>query len=381
MAAALALALPARAADTQSYVQGDDPPQETYVIDSKGTTVYRNRARVCLFNCAPVATPALSRPPTRLTPPPQTPDGVVSADRYPIRPQETGARRAVPWKPSVHALVPAIAQKLAPSASSPVISAQPAAPQPFVPPEKSDGLTKEQKALILNAGAATFIVGYGIAFWDYFQTSPRAKSEGWFGRTTSKGGADKLGHFWTSYAVGHLFSYVYRWWDFDVEQANALGALSSLGVQTLVEVGDAFSDVHGFAYEDAIMNLAGAGAAYVLGKYPSLARKIDLRLEYSPDKFSDLADDIFTDYDNQRFLVALKLDGFDMFHDSYLSYLELHAGYYTRGYEDLRPNRRRYLYFGVGFNVSKLVQNFVNVGIFDYLQVPYTSIGVRKGLD
>jgi hypothetical protein len=148
-----------------------------------------------------------------------------------------------------------------------------------------------------------------------------------------------------------------------------------------VEVGDAFSDDHGFAYEDAIMNLAGAGAAYVLGKYPSLARKIDLRLEYSPDKFSDLADDIFTDYDNQRFLVALKLDGFDMFHDSYLSYLELHAGYYTRGYEDLRPNRRRYLYFGVGFNVSKLVQNFVNVGIFDYLQVPYTSIGVRKGLD
>ncbi|MGD8810045.1 MAG: DUF2279 domain-containing protein, partial [Gammaproteobacteria bacterium] len=147
----------------------------------------------------------------------------------------------------------------------------------------------------------------------------------------------------------------------------------------------AFSADFGFSYEDALMNVAGAGAAYLLGRYPDLARKIDLRFEYTPKRFSDLTNDFLTNYDNQRYLVALKLDGFDMFHDSYLSYLELHAGYYTRGYEEWDPgepdNRRRHLYFGVGFNVSKLVQNFVDVAVFDYVQVPYTTVGVRKGLD
>jgi Predicted periplasmic lipoprotein (DUF2279) len=265
-------------------------------------------------------------------------------------------------------------------------AASPAAPYATAPtPQKHDGLSKEQKVLLLNAGGVLAITSYGLVFWDYFQTAPKADGEGWFGRTTKYGGADKLGHFWSTYAVGHLFSYVYRWWDFDRDQANTLGALSSLGVQTLMEAGDAFSADYGFSYEDELMNIAGAGAAYVLGKYPELARKIDFRFEYRPTKFRDLTRDVLTNYDNQRYLVALKLDGFDMFHNSYLSYLELQAGYYARGYEEWDPgkpdNRRRHLYFGVGLNVSKFVQNFVDTRFFDYVQVPYTSVGASKGLD
>ena len=74
-----------------------------------------------------------------------------------------------------------------------------------------DGLTKGQRALLLNAGAVATIVSYGVAKWDYFLASSRARSEGWFGRTTKHGGVDKLGHFWTSYALSHLFSYMCRW--------------------------------------------------------------------------------------------------------------------------------------------------------------------------
>jgi hypothetical protein len=357
--------------------------------------------KVCRFNCNPPA------PAARIAPPPAPPtyasprpgpapvkrSRYVAADRYPIRP---------PTPVTPPATAPAVAP--APPAAYPVrptrasVSAPPPAPalaQKTTPPaaasaadltpKKSDGLTKEEKALILNAGGALAVTAYGLVFWDYFQTAPKADGEGWFGRTTKYGGADKLGHFWSTYAVGHLISYVYRWWDFDRDRANTLGALSSLGIQTLMEAGDSFSADYGFSYEDALMNFAGAGAAYLLGKYPDLARKIDFRFEYRPKKFSDLTNDVLTNYDNQRYIAALKLDGFDMFHDSYLSYLELQAGYYTRGYEEWDPgkpdNRRRHLYFGVGFNVSKLVQNFVDTKVFDYVQVPYTSIGASKGLD
>jgi len=386
VAAALTVLVHVSTADAQSYLQPNDTAQETYVIDSKGTTLYRDGVKVCRYNCAPVAAPVFRQapPPAPVMPPPTAPDRAVAADRYPIRPTATVAPQTYPIRPTpVSVSAPPPARALTQAASPPVPTT---APSPLASaPQKNGGLSKEQKALLLNAGSVLAITTYGLVFWDYFQTAPKADGEGWFGRTTKYGGADKLGHFWSTYAVGHMFSYLYRWWDFDRDQANTLGALSSLGVQTLMEAGDAFSADYGFSYEDELMNIAGAGAAYVLGKYPELARKIDFRFEYRPTKFSDLTHDVLTNYDNQRYLVALKLDGFDMFHDSYLSYLELQAGYYARGYEEWDPgkpdNRRRHLYFGVGFNVSKLVQNFVDTGFFDYVQVPYTSIGASKGLD
>lgn len=279
------------------------------------------------------------------------------------------------------------------AAMGPAVSGRPGnvaqAPRPATPPaaqpEQSNGLTKGQKALLLNAGAVATIMTYGVAKWDYFQAAPRANSERWFGRTTKHGGADKLGHFWSTYSLSHLFSYIYRWWDYSDSDANGLGALSSLGIQSIMELGDSFTGRFGFSYEDFVMNFAGAGTAYVLGRYPSLGRKIDFRMEYRPESFNDIKDDPLTDYDNQRYLVALKLDGFDVFHDTYLSYLELQAGYFVRGFDKFDPgepdDRRRNLFFGVGFNVSKLVQQFVNFGAFDYIQLPYTSVGVKKGLD
>ena len=435
----LLLALAGHGAPAFSAGKSADAEIDTYVIDSKGTTHYRNGVQVCRTNCG---TPAAGRLPRPLASDLVTPDTrvtsrVVSADRFPLRPPELNRYplqpaavqpqtfprypaqpvAAQPQSPPRYPAQPVAAQAQSfprypadlpppqPVPSQPLPAAA-ASPLPIAPApapktakakaaaapaetaalsEDESGLTKEEKAILLNVGAVSAITIYGLINWDYFQTAPKAGQEGWFGRTTSSGGADKLGHFWTTYAGGHLFSYLYRWWDFDDDTANTLGALSSLGVQTLMEVGDAFSGGFGFSYEDALMNVAGAGAAYVLGKYPSLARKIDFRFEYAPKNIGDITDDLFTDYENQRYLVALKLDGFDTFRDSYLSYLELHFGYYTRGFEEFNPgepdNRRRNIFFGAGFNVSKLVRNFVDVGVFDYVQVPYTSVNVKKSLD
>jgi hypothetical protein len=253
-----------------------------------------------------------------------------------------------------------------------------------IPLKKKEFLTRGQKTVLLNAGSMAAVLIYGFSKWDYGKSSFHFENEGWFERDSKYGGADKLGHFWSSYALSHLFSYAYRKWGYTETEANLYGALSNLGFETFMEVADGFSPSQGFSYEDMIMNVLGTGVAYVWGKYPNLARKIDFRMEYTPE-FSSRDFGFSTNYERQRFLIALKADGFDFIKNKYLRYLEFQLGYYARGYKDYEEggpdDRRRKIYVGLGFNVSRVVQKFVNTRIFDYVQIPYTSVRKDFSLD
>jgi hypothetical protein len=61
------------------------------------------------------------------------------------------------------------------------------------------------------------------------------------------------------------------------------------------------------------------------------------------------------------------------------------VGYYARGYEGYEQggpdDRRRNIHIGLGFNVSKLAQKFVNTRVLDYIQIPYTSVNKGFKLD
>jgi hypothetical protein len=238
--------------------------------------------------------------------------------------------------------------------------------------------SKEDKALALNLGIGATVLGWGFANWDYGSGGPRFQSEGWFDRETDEGGADKLGHFYTSYLFSHLFAGQYERWDFDKDQAIRLGALSSLGVTGLIEVGDAFSD-YGFSYEDMIFNTLGVAAGYLLWSFPDLSRKIDLRVEYNPFTSGDYESDITTDYERLSYLMAIKAEGFDFIENPYLKYLELHIGFRARNYDaySKRPDvdlRKQYLYVGIGLNLSKLLRPYLDIPVFNYLQMPYTYV-------
>jgi uncharacterized protein YfiM (DUF2279 family) len=254
---------------------------------------------------------------------------------------------------------------------------EPATREHKSPAEKKEFLTRGQKTLLLNVGSMGAVLIYGVANWDYGESTFHFKDEGWFGRNTPNGGADKFGHFWASYTLSHVYSYVYRKWGYTECEANLYGAMSNLGFQTFMEGIDGFSPSQGFSYQDMIMNIVGTGVGYLWGKYPSLARKIDFRMEYKPEFSSN--DFRFADnYERQSFLMAIKSEGFDFVENPYLRYLEFHVGYYARDYEDYvkggPDDRRRKIYVGLGFNISRLVQEYVKLRVFDYIQVPYTSV-------
>ncbi|HEY0835464.1 MAG TPA: DUF2279 domain-containing protein [Azospirillum sp.] len=269
-----------------------------------------------------------------------------------------------------------------------LLGAAPAARAELLPGTWSPGdWSREDKALALNLGAGALALGWGAWSWDWGSGGPRFQDEGWFGRGTGEGGADKLGHAWSAYALSHLFANRYEAWGYSRAESARYGALSGVGLMGLVEIGDAFSDDYGFSYQDMLFNTVGAALGYALWRYPEIQRKIDFRVEYNPFRRGDYQADVFTDYDRLKYLIAVKADGFDAVRDPLLKHLEFHVGFYARNYADhggpgSADLREQHLYVGIGLNLTRLLDPYVRTGgVLHYIQPPYTYAPVGRRVD
>jgi len=211
--------------------------------------------------------------------------------------------------------------------------------------------------IVLTVGA------YGAKNWwnEDMDSRPSTRHEGWFGEGTYAGGADKLGHAYITYAGTRLLARGFEALGNDPPHALRLAAWTSFGVLTGVEVVDAFSKKWRFSYEDVACNAAGTVLAVLQERFPSFDALLDFRLLYQrSDDARALGEfDPIGDYSGQTFLLALKADGVPALHDvPVLRYVELLAGYGTRGYEPVAqpPSPpERLIYYGVGINLSRLL--------------------------
>ena len=238
---------------------------------------------------------------------------------------------------------------------------------------------QEQKQNIINANLTGIgvVTVWGVANWDYFTNSPKSTTENWFQNDTSSGGADKFGHMYTSYVTAHGLSYLYETWCMNKDDAALYGALSSLAILGYMEVGDSFS-AYGFSNEDFIANSVGSLLGYYLYINPDVASKIDFRWEYGlhPNQ-----NDITTDYENSKYLFALKLNGFEYFHNNFMRHIELQLGYYSRGFDDPLATRERNLFFGIGLNLTDLFRRHSykkTATVLRYIQIPGTNVEFNK---
>lgn len=231
-----------------------------------------------------------------------------------------------------------------------------------------------RKVVLLNAGVAAFITAWGATNWEYGERAWHTEDEGWFGQDTDEGGADKAGHLYTGYVLARSLTGAFRHFGYDHHHAARVGALSSLAAMTFMEVGDGYSP-YGYSWEDTAMNVAGAGLGWLLAENPSLDRKLALRGEY---RFhADHTGDLLTDYERWRYYAALKLDGFEAMPEP-LRWLEIHAGFFSRGYGDNLPgNERRETFVGVGLSLTKLARElgWGRTSVFlDYFQPDNTVL-------
>ena len=236
------------------------------------------------------------------------------------------------------------------------------------------------------AGLTAFGAVLGFKTWDWGSSSEfKFHPEGWFGDKTGSGGMDKLGHAFSTYVVTDLLT------DRIIANGGGSGAaitagLLSMGLMTAVEIVDGFSADHGFAREDMVMNALGAGFSVLRSTMPGLKEKVDFRLQYFPSPHSSFRP--LSDYMGQRYLLAVKLAGFETFEQTPLRYFEVQGGYFARGFSKqeklLNLDRDREFYVGVGFNFGEIL--FGSGGpfadtraapygrkVFEYVQPPFSA--------
>ena len=251
------------------------------------------------------------------------------------------------------------------------------------------------KAFSHQAGSVLWEVGGVAAVLSAFRIGRTIKnysgfhfqSEGWFGRNTYSLGTDKLTHAWETYLItDFLTSSINRNAGHPSGSVITAGILA-MGLITYSESFDGMQAGHGFSYEDVVADAAGAAFSIIRNSVPGLKEKLDFRIQYIPSNnvggFHPL-----TDFSGQKHLLALQLSGFKELKTTPLRFVELHAGYYARGFtekEKLRGDKlRRELFVGVGLNIKELLfgrqrSNVERVArnILDYVQVPYTAINSR----
>jgi hypothetical protein len=225
----------------------------------------------------------------------------------------------------------------------------------------------------------------GIKQWGWGETRWHPFSEGWFGKSTAFGGIDKFGHAWSAHVMSDYFTWRLQSQGYGTYESALTAAMLSGVAFLTVEIGDGFSH-YGASYEDFVASGFGIGFSFLRNTVPGLAEKVDFRMQYIPTGHGDTYG--LGDYSGKKFVLAWKFAGFQELKDGPLRYLELHTGYYTRGYSDwesaagIAPSRSPYV--GIGLNLSELLFSHPSVRdtplaslgrtLRTYIQVPYTYI-------
>ncbi|MBU3078305.1 YfiM family protein [Sphingomonas sp. XMGL2] len=211
------------------------------------------------------------------------------------------------------------------------------------------------------------------------------QNEGWFGKSTLNLGVDKLAHAFNTYAISDiLYARLRR--KTDAPSAAVTAAVLASGLQIYSEFFDAVKKSSGFSVQDVAFNTAGAALSALRNSVPGMRDKLDFRLLFIPNS------DIYTfmggeHYEQERFLLALQLSGFEAFKHTPLRFVELHAGYYGKDFSG--PDRdagkipQRKPFIGIGLNLQELLFPHprsraakIGRGALDYFQVPYTAVHI-----
>ena len=265
--------------------------------------------------------------------------------------------------------------------------------EPLAPPAESlwspTTWSRERKTEMLNTAVIGGMAAYGILFWGYGGHSFQFANEGWFQRDSIHGGADKLGHAFSTYVGAMAYGSVYDRWGYNRSEASLYGALSGFATFFMIEFGDAFSR-HGFSLEDLAMDASGALWGYMRREHPRFRELVDYRVSYFPSygTLKGRTSDYISDYSGFKYLLAFKCSGIRRWSSSWMRYLELYAGYFTRGYEtqdlDHYGDPHRSGFIGVGLNLSLLFkeQGWRKTSVFlDFFQPPYSFVSAKHRFD
>ncbi len=217
-------------------------------------------------------------------------------------------------------------------------------------------------ALSFVATSLAFYAFHGNNVWQWGSQDFGIGKEGWFGKKTYAGGADKLGHLMGLHLQKRSLNWLLIQMGYPNDTANLYSAVMVETLGLAIELGDGLSRYR-FSPEDLLMDSFGVLFAYLLDKYPRLDSLVGFKIQYWPstnylDDRNKNKLDITSDYDGMKFFLTFRATGIPQLNEHKLiRYLSFDLGYYTRGYKpNLFPNDdKRVLTAGIGINLSELV--------------------------
>lgn len=207
--------------------------------------------------------------------------------------------------------------------------------------------------------------------------------EGWFGKDTANLGIDKLTHAFNAYIFSEFLGHRIARKTGDRRGAALPAAIMGFGLQFYGELWDAHKTSSGFSIEDVTFNALGSTFSYFRHTVPGLEEKLDFRLMTMPNSkgFSRSGK---RHYEQQHFLFAVKLAGFEKLESSPLRFVELHVGYRGKNFTNAERaagiTPKRDIFFGLSVNVTELffknsrsrLGRAIASGL-NYFQLPYIS--------
>jgi hypothetical protein len=264
----------------------------------------------------------------------------------------------------------------------------------------------------LSVGIVGGIYGvlYGYTYLAWYLRSAdnptlQFHDEGFFGVHTYAGGADKLGHAWSNYALVRGVAGIMEWGGYSKPVSLVTSSSLAMGFFLMSEIKDGYAKDYGFSWADIAANTSGEALGVLMELSPTIDRMFDFRVEYFPSKpyIKSISKkgpfNAAEDYTGQRFLLAYHLSSIDALQDSrytsWLQYVDVAAGFHAAHYKpedtDSEPHTQS-LFVGVTLNLQRFVDNnlypkrgerrFPSTGAralhmaSEIVQMPYTLIPV-----
>lgn len=267
--------------------------------------------------------------------------------------------------------------------------------------EPADLATKPTRENLLPDPTAhwySFGLGMGISaagsvtwkFYNCWTGEFRSIDEGWFGRGTYAGGADKIGHMYTDFVLGRGFYKIYRAHNYSKADAIKYAFAAGVTTRTIMEVADGFTTFR-FSTGDLTFNMLGATTNALLLLDDDLAETFYLSWSYMPSNevYRGYHDplDFSTDYSGMVFGLNADTAGVrkllgvhekSAWDDTFFG-----INYYTRNFRQPDDSKRERF---VGASLGVTLDRFVTPGhwtrpVLKYVKLPYTFAGLAYSID
>jgi Predicted periplasmic lipoprotein (DUF2279) len=226
-----------------------------------------------------------------------------------------------------------------------------------VPAQVDPLKTKPNYGRLATMGGIYLAVGVGVhlyqnsSWWKGRRSSFRIENDWSYALNI-----DKLGHFYATQFLGHLFSSGLEAGDIESEPAAIYGAAAALAFELYVEIEDGFGIDYGFSPGDAGSDILGA-SYYLAQYYFPVLKNFQFRYSYYPSK--KLRDGehkgVIDDYEGEKYWLSMRVKNLlpESLSKHWPSFLNISAGMGVENLNGIGGGQREF-YIGLDLDAEAL---------------------------